>query len=264
VHSQVYRGILRRDGSFPKHVAVKVISPDSCSAAAELSILQMSLDSPFVCAPWRHVCTAGRHIFVSDLLDTSLRDVISRGQPFLQDVALGHLMQGLSALHSRRVLHGDLKADNLMFQRGVLKIIDFGLSKALEQDELCSDHFAYAYPYKAPEVAMGLRYGTPADVWAMGMVGLEMATREYPPFCVHSDRDLLSSFEAAFELRTGSLTHRLQGTEQVACLKYVLRPAQRTPAEMACLSMASECLFLHPQHRARLPPASKDTPRAAF
>lgn len=271
IHGRVYWGELHMvTGAVFPRVAVKVIDADSCTAATELSILRMKLDSPYICAPVQHFkCALGSEVFVSDLLDVSLLDVIRRGVPFRQDLALHHLMQGLSELHSRSVMHCDLKSDNLMFKGGVLKLIDFGLSKFLDSDGTCDDTVAYAYTYKPPEVALDLRFGPPADTWAMGVVGFEMVTGRYP-FEAESDHDLLTCFESTFKFRKGSLSPENFGNlARKPCLPGLLglRPqgnVPRTPPQTACLSMVEPYLLFHPDHRAALPPPSRTPAQPAL
>ena len=70
------------------------------------------------------------------------------------------IAQGVKYLHSYGIVHRDLKPDNIMITQpndlGVLKIMDFGLSKILSSQEKMVDGFG-TLSYVAPEVLLGHR-----------------------------------------------------------------------------------------------------------
>ncbi|KAJ6690972.1 hypothetical protein OIU74_015613 [Salix koriyanagi] len=78
------------------------------------------------------------------------------------------ILQGLTYLHSCKVVHGDLKCANILLtESGRIKIADFGLSKRRE------DHSQVADPKRGG-------YGFPSDIGSLGCTVLEMSTRKYP------------------------------------------------------------------------------------
>lgn len=93
--------------------------------------------------------------------------------------ALRHLLLALQFLHGRRVVHRDVKCDNLVLlepvcivplQEATFKLCDFGLATRLP-DESSSLHGRVGTPqFVAPEVLNREAYGRPCDLWASGCV----------------------------------------------------------------------------------------------
>mmetsp|Transcript_16338 Transcript_16338/g.25249 ORF Transcript_16338/g.25249 Transcript_16338/m.25249 type:complete len:388 (+) Transcript_16338:778-1941(+) len=83
------------------------------------------------------------------------------------------------ALHSKQILHRDIKSLNIFIKKGVLKLGDFGISKALGGNDLASTIVGTPY-FMAPEVCKGEQYGAKADVWAMGVIIYELMTLKKP------------------------------------------------------------------------------------
>lgn len=94
--------------------------------------------------------------------------------------------------HQRRVLHRDLKPQNLLIDgSGVLKIADFGLARAFGIPVRAYTHEVVTLWYRAPEVLLGSpRYSCPVDIWSVGCIMSELVTKK-PLFQGDSEIDQL-------------------------------------------------------------------------
>ena len=82
-------------------------------------------------------------------------------------VIVQQLVAGLCFFHSLNIVHRDLKLDNLMFNNGILKIIDFGLAGDCTDGPLNTP--CGTIHFTAPEVLSSYDYTTAADMWSLGM-----------------------------------------------------------------------------------------------
>lgn len=93
---------------------------------------------------------------------------------------LMQLCQGIKYCHSHRVLHRDLKPQNLLISSsGNLKLADFGLARAFGVPLRTYTHEVVTLWYRAPEILLGGRqYSTGVDMWSVGCIFAEMCTRK--------------------------------------------------------------------------------------
>src|SRR5439155_12132866 len=103
------------------------------------------------------------------------------------------IAEGLAAAHEHGLVHQDLRPATIWLEtvRGRVKILDFGLARALDQhDEATPAQPAGARPYQAPEQATGQNVGFRADLFSLGCVLFHMATGRAPASASSAATDL--------------------------------------------------------------------------
>uniref|UniRef100_A0A3P8SSR4 Protein kinase domain-containing protein n=1 Tax=Amphiprion percula TaxID=161767 RepID=A0A3P8SSR4_AMPPE len=119
-----------------------------------------------------------------ELLDLSLQDYLQEKNPRglttreLRPI-LHQLATALSHLHSSGIIHADLKPPNVMVvnrheQPLKVKLIDFGvarLASAVDQGDWMG-----TLHYSAPEMLLGVPFNESVDMWALGLLMVELAT----------------------------------------------------------------------------------------
>lgn len=91
---------------------------------------------------------------------------------------LFQLLRGLAYCHKRRVLHRDVKPQNLLISEvGELKLADFGLARAKSVPSHTYSHEVVTLWYRPPDVLLGsTEYSTSLDMWGVGCIFVEMIT----------------------------------------------------------------------------------------
>lgn len=90
---------------------------------------------------------------------------------------LYQLLRGLKYCHDRRILHRDLKPQNVLISlSGDLKLADFGLARAMSVPTKTFTDEVVTLWYRPPDVLLGnVEYGTSIDMWGVGCIFFEMA-----------------------------------------------------------------------------------------
>ncbi|KAD4982707.1 hypothetical protein E3N88_19378 [Mikania micrantha] len=139
-----------------------------------------------------------RLYLVFEYLDLDLKKHMDSCPEFSKDPRLVkkflyQILRGIAYCHSHRVLHRDLKPQNLLIDRrtNALKLADFGLARAFGIPVRTFTHEVVTLWYRAPEILLGSRhYSTPVDVWSVGCIFAEMVNQR-PLFPGDSEIDEL-------------------------------------------------------------------------
>lgn len=98
---------------------------------------------------------------------------------------------GIGKLHDKGIMHRDLKLENIMVDStGYIKIIDYGLAKMLQSDELATSYCGTP-EYLAPEMINHAGHDKTVDWWSVGILIYEMLIGVTPFF--NKNRQVLMS-----------------------------------------------------------------------
>lgn len=164
-----------------------------------------------------------------------LKKDIGIPKPQLASIAY-QMLWGLSYLHYESLLHRDIKLENtLLNSSGQVKLSDFGISAQRPSQDDMNTTLIGTTRYMSLERLLGKPYGSPSDVWSLGLVLLECALGASPFLDTASTIDLILTLEESplEELIPTSMDDDVR--EMISsCLQK--NPEERVPAEVLLAS----------------------------
>ena len=183
---------LAEDTKLNRHVALKFLTPELMrDAEAKERFLRearaaSSLDNPNICTIHEINETKDGQLFICMTYyeGESLKDKIKHG-PIEPEEAIEFILQicqGLKTAHKNGLIHRDIKPANILITReGIVKIVDFGLAKLVDQTRITKDKTTMGtVAYLSPEQASGGEVNHKTDIWALGVILYEMCTNKLP------------------------------------------------------------------------------------
>eukprot|EP01123_Difflugia_compressa_P000599 TRINITY_DN106_c0_g1_i4.p1 TRINITY_DN106_c0_g1~~TRINITY_DN106_c0_g1_i4.p1 ORF type:complete len:295 (-),score=45.85 TRINITY_DN106_c0_g1_i4:324-1208(-) len=180
----VYKAKDKTDGRFIALKKIRLEHEDEgvpSTAIREISVLK-ELQHPNIVSLLDVVNMPNKLYLVFEFLDQDLKKYMDSIPHFDHQLVKSYLKQLLSGLvycHRRRILHRDLKPQNLLIDRkGYLKLADFGLARAVCIPVRPYTHEVITLWYRAPEILLGSQgYSMPVDIWSAGCIFAEMISK---------------------------------------------------------------------------------------
>ncbi len=198
----IYRA---RDLTLERDVAVKLLAPDRATTASarerfrrEAHIASL-VSHPHICAVHGSGEEDGQPFIVCELLEGHALDEMLAGPlppERVLDIAI-QLLDGISAVHKRGIVHGNIKPSNVFVtDEGHVKLLELGLMSAwwetegrpdvdsssptasVERRPPADEDVEGFHPYRSPEHLAGERLDQRSDIFSIGAVLYEMATGE--------------------------------------------------------------------------------------
>ncbi|KAF0870686.1 MYO3B protein, partial [Crocuta crocuta] len=208
-YGKVYKVTNKRDGSL---AAVKILDPVSDmdeEIEAEYNILQFLPNHPNVVKFYGMFykadhCVGGQLWLVLELCNggsvTELVKGLLRCGQRLDEAMISYILYGallgLQHLHNNRIIHRDVKGNNILLTtEGGVKLVDFGVSAQLTSTRLRRNTSVGTPFWMAPEVIAceqqyDSSYDARCDVWSLGITAIELGDGDPPLFDMHPVKTL--------------------------------------------------------------------------
>ena len=169
---KVVRPHLATDPEFRERFRREIAVARKVSGVYTSPVIDADVDGPL---PW---------LATAYVEGPSLADAVSEHGPLpprsVLALAAG-LAEGLSAIHAAGVVHRDLKPANVLLAEDGPRVIDFGISRAVEASALTHTGLVVGSPgFMSPEQAEGREVGPPSDIFSLGAVLAFAATGQGP------------------------------------------------------------------------------------
>lgn len=173
------------------------------------------------------------------------------------------MLSAVHSIHQEKIIHSDLKPANFLFVRGALKLIDFGIAKAIANPEdttkIIRESQIGTLNYMSPESIMDtgegggagprMKIGRASDVWSLGIILYEMLYGKTPfahlHFIVKLQAIINEEHQIPFPNAGGSADPAIDAIKQ--CLRR--RPDERPPI-VGESGLLNEHWFLHSKREA--------------
>ena len=206
--ADVYKALEKSTGEL---VAIKVLKRkykkwDDCQELIEVRSLQkLHNDMTFNKPGEENIIKLKQVIFIKktgtlnlifEYMETDLLELMKSREPKTLDEdqirdIMHQTLLGLSFMHKYGFFHRDMKPENLLLTKNILKIADFGLAREIRSVPPYTEYVSTRY-YRAPEcILKSTNYNSPIDIWGLGCIMAEMYTHPQPLFCGANEKEVL-------------------------------------------------------------------------
>lgn len=166
-----------------KQIRIESVSEGIPSTAIREIALLKELSHPHIVRLIDVIYHNQRLILVFEFLDLDLRRYMANNMSEPVEIPLTkslirQLLEGVNFCHKSKVLHRDLKPQNLLISYdGTLKLADFGLARAIGIPFKALTDEVVTLWYRPPDVLLGSKnYSTNIDIWGVGCILAELCT----------------------------------------------------------------------------------------
>ena len=212
------QGIVRtgHDGALRRDVAVKTLRKELNSSAESRrefineARLTAALDHPAV-IPIYNLCSdadGNLHLAMKKLRGISLKEYLNSTRErydnakisnFDEDAAMARrislfikVCEAMSYVHSRKIIHCDLKPENIMLgQYGEVYIVDWGIARCFGENCERSAKIMGTPRYTSPENLLGIPCDNRSDIYSLGVILFEIVTLN-PAFTASSASEIIA------------------------------------------------------------------------
>jgi tetratricopeptide (TPR) repeat protein len=252
----VYRAI---DPTLNRPVALKFLSPDlGADSRARARLIAearaaSALDHPNIAVVYeigalrpREGDTGDGRLFIAMACyeGQTLRQGLAAGPlPLAEALSYGRqLAAGLARAHEAGIVHRDVKPANLMItERGLVKIVDFGIAKLAEREATREDVTPGTIAYMSPEQTRSEPVDARTDVWSAGVVLYEMVAGRRP-FTGEDDAVLIQAIRHDPAPRLGAVRTEVPATLESVIDRCLQKDADARYPDAGALQAALEAV----------------------
>ena len=184
-------GIHKKTG---QQVAIKILNKENIKTEEDKELVQIEIGilklchHPNIVRLLDHLENTDFIYIVTEYIEGGTLSKYLKKKKFnFSERQASHLMSqiasGVQYLHQYGIVHRDLKPGNIMITQqndfGVIKIMDFGLSKIVSPSEKMVEGYG-TLSYVAPEVLLRTPYNKEVDIWSMGVILYYMLSGSLP------------------------------------------------------------------------------------
>ncbi|GBF89221.1 serine threonine kinase family [Raphidocelis subcapitata] len=174
------------------------------------------------------------------------------------------MLQAVAIVHEMRIVHSDLKPANYLLVEGQLKLIDFGIAKAIGGDttSIARESQVGTLNYMSPEAILGgsnnilgaepMKVGRPSDIWSLGCILYQMVFGRTP----FADLPFIPKMHAICDPRHAIQYPPCSNPDVVDVIRRCL---DRDPRTRITMQELLDHPFLHPNRPRAAPPAALST-----